>query len=209
MRRVIAILIVCALAGVAYPASGIRAAWQIRAALEAGDSALLAQRVDWASLRASLKRSQNETKQVFKEYSEAAGLPAPGLWQRIKSAALPFFSDTIIDRYVTPEGAVQIWSWRQTWRDKVRPALLAEPAGPLAGTWLAGTSVDRGLALLRRIERVAFTSPRRLEVVLLDRYAGNRRWRAAMELRGLTWMLTDIEVSSRRGGDAALGAVAR
>jgi hypothetical protein len=135
--------------------------------------------------------------------SEAAGVAKPGLWQRLKSAALPFVADPLIDRYVTAEGAPQIWSWRQTWREKIRPTLLTEPQTPLASTWLAGTALDRGLDVARRIKRATFTSPTRLEVVLRDRYTADRRWRAALELRGVAWVLTVQRRATTSGLHAA------
>ena len=177
-----------------YPLSGFNAAWQIREAARTGDTATLARRVDWAAVRQSLKRSANDARQLFGEMSEAAGVPKLGLWQRVKAAAMPFVADPMIDRYVSAEGAAQIWAWRQTWREKVRPKLLSEPASPLSGTWLENSSLDRGLSVAVRMQRVAFMSATRLELELIDRYVAERRWQATMEFRDFTWVLTDVQM---------------
>lgn len=70
---------------------------------------------------------------------------------------------------------------------------------PLAGTWLEGTRLDRGLALWRRIERVRFTAPTRFEIEVADKYRPGRRWLAALEMDGLFWRLTDVRVLRRAG----------
>ena len=131
MRRLIAVAIVMTIFGAGiYAGSAFVAAWDIREALRGGKTDVLEQRVDWASVRTSLKRIAVETRQLMQEMSEASGVPQvkPGLWQRIKTAAAPYFADPLIDRYVTAEGAPQIWAWRQTWRAKIRPTIgLVEP----------------------------------------------------------------------------------
>lgn len=209
MRKMLLLAAAVAVGALTYPASGFHAAWQIREAVRTGDTATLTQRVDFEAVRQSLKRSANETRQLMVEMSEAAGVPKPGLWQRIKAATVPFLADPIIDRYVTAEGAPQIWAWRQTWRQKVRPSIgLAEPATPLGRTWLAGTAIDRNLALARRVDRVALVSPARMEFDVRDRYVEGRSWRAALELRGLTWTLTDVEVRRITDAPRPVGGVA-
>jgi hypothetical protein len=182
---------------VVYVASPLLAAWEVRHALRTGDKATLEQRVDWPSVRASLHQSLGETQQVINELTEAAGLPKPSLWRRVVAATVPMLSGTVIDSYVTAEGAPQLYAWRQTWREKVRPAIgLGEPAMALAGTALEGTAVDKVLTLLRRVDRAVFTGPTRIELEIRDRYVETRQYRAVMELQGLTWKLTEVHVRS-------------
>lgn len=198
MRRLIALAIVILIFGAGtYAGSAFVAAWDIREALRSGKTDVLEQRVDWSAVRASLKRTAIETRQLMQEMSEASGVPTakPGLWQRIKTAAAPYFADPLIDRYVTAEGAPQIWAWRQTWRAKIRPTIgLAEPKTPLHSTWFGGTSIDHGLAIANRVDRAAFTSPGRVEFEVRDKYVESRRWRATFELRDWNWVLSEVHL---------------
>ncbi len=187
----------CLAGGATYAVMPFVAAWQIREAVRLGDQATLARKVDWPSVRQSLKSSLDEPRKAVAELSDTAGQPRPGLWQRLKVAALPYLADPLIDRYVTAEGAARLYAWRQTWRKNVRPVLGAkEPATLFTGTWFAGTSVDRGLALARRVDRARFTSFDRLEIELADRAVEGRRWFAALERRGLEWRLTEMKAMS-------------
>ena len=182
---------------VIYVAAPLLAAWEVRQALQTGDKATLEQRVDWPSVRASLRLSFGETQQVINELTEAAGVPKPSLWQRVVAATMPMLSGTVIDNYVTPESAPQLYAWRETWREKVRPTIgLGPPPMVLAGTAFQGTAVDKILTLLRRVDRAAFTGPTRIELEVRDRYVETRQYRAVMELQGLTWKLTEVYVRS-------------
>lgn len=186
-----------AIGTVIYLGSPLLAAWEVRQAIRSADKATLERRVDWTSVRATLNRSLGPAQEVIAEISEAAGAPKPGLWSRIVKATVPMLSGTAIDYYVTPEGVPQLYAWRETWRQKVRPTLgLAEPRMALAGTPLENTSLDKVLSLLKRVDRAAFTGPTRLELEVRDRYVEHRRYRAVMALKGMTWMLTEVEVLS-------------
>ncbi len=120
MRRITA-LTGAVIAGVIYLGSPMLAAWEIRQAIRTGDKATLEHRVDWTSVRATLNRSLEPAQQVIAEISEAGGAPKPGLWSRIVRATVPLLSGTAVDYYVTPEGVPQLYAWRETWRQKVRP----------------------------------------------------------------------------------------
>ena len=186
-----------AIGAVIYLGSPMLAAWEVRQAIRSADKATLERRVDWTSVRATLNRSLGPAQEVISEISEAGGAPKPGLWRRFVSATVPMLSGTAIDYYVTPEGVPQLYAWRETWRQKIRPAIgLAEPRMALAGTPLENTSLDKILSLLKRVDRAAFTGPTRLELEVRDRYAEHRSYRAVMELKGMTWMLTEVEVLS-------------
>jgi hypothetical protein len=195
LRRITLIALLLLIAAGAYAVPPFVSVWQIREAARAGDVATLERKVDWVSVRRALKQSGSETRAAMVEFSEAAGIPKPGLWQRLKSAAAPFLADPLIDRYVTAEGAPQIYAWRQAWRQKVRPGLgLQEPPSALSGTKLADTGLDRVLTLARRVERAAFAAPMRVEIDVRDRYREDRRWRAVLELQDWSWKLTEVHV---------------
>ena len=196
MRRVVGVVVLVAvLAGVVYVVSPLRAAAQIHSAVRIGDTATLGRRVDWPSVRASLKRSSGEARRVLEEISEVAGAEQPSLWQRWTTRIVPFLADPLVDRYVTAEGAPRLYAWRDTWMHKVRPKIgLSEPTTALAGTWLSGTALDRAWTAWRRVESLSFESPRRIRIVVRDRFVETRRWRAVMALDGWTWKLVELDV---------------
>ena len=194
-RRVTAVLLLVLIAAGAYSAAPFLAVWQIREALRSNDITTLERKVDWVSVRRSLKQSNGEIRAAIAEYSQASGIPKPGIWDRLKTSVAPLFADPLIDRYVTAEGAPQIYRWRETWRQKVRPAVgFSEPPTLLAATPLAGTVVDRAVSIACRLTRAAFVSPTRVEVEVRDRYKADRRWRAVLDLNGWAWQLTEVHI---------------
>ena len=196
MRRIVGVIVLVAVvACVAYVASPFWAAAQIHSAVRIADTATLERRVDWPSVRASLKRSSGEARRVLEEISEVAGVEQPGLWHRLTARIVPFLADPLVDRYVTAEGAPRLYAWRETWMSKVRPKIgLSEPATALAGTWFAGAALDRAWTAWRRVESISIQSPRRVRFVVRDRFVETRRWRAVMALDGWTWKLIDLDV---------------
>jgi hypothetical protein len=194
-RRVPAVLLLALIAAGAYAAAPFWTVWQLREALRSNDITTLERKVDWVSVRRSLKQSNGEIRAAISEYSRTSGTPKPGIWDSLKTAAAPLFADPLIDRYVTAEGAPQIYRWRETWRQKVRPAVgFSEPPTVFAATPLAGTAVDRAISVARRVTRAAFVSPTRVEVEVRDRYKADRRWRAVLDLNGWAWQLTEVHV---------------
>ncbi len=188
-RSLIAVALVLA-AVVGYGASALVGAWQVREAMRTGDIATLQERVDWAGVRRSLKSSIGETREVLAEISEAAGAPKPSLWKRFKAAALPFVSDPLIDRYVTAEAAPKLYSWRQSWRNRVRTG---DPEAESGGTALfGGTSFGRALRVAGKIQRLSLVSPGRIEIVIGDTFPKRRQWFIAMEMRAMRWTMTEI-----------------
>ncbi len=197
MRKTLILALFLAIGTVAYGAAPFFTAWQIREAVRHGDVPTLQAKVDWQSVRHSLKSSLTETRQALIELTDAAGLARPGLWQRMKMAAMPFLTDPLIDRYVTPESAPRLYAWRQSWRQQVRPKLgITDAPTLLAGTWLDGSAIDRNLSLLQRVEATRFASPTRLEIEIADRYRPRRRWVATLEMVNLSWRLTQMQVKS-------------
>jgi len=203
-RKLIGFAVLTIIASGAYVSAPMVAAWQIREAVRSGDAARLEDKVDWPSVRKSLKSSLGETRKAIGELTEVAGLPRPGIWQRLKMATLPFLADPLIDRYVTAEGAPRLYAWRQTWRRRVatiRSAagasadLVAASVTPVPEGWLHQVGLERILAATKRVKRWAFVSPMRFEIELADRIAQGRMWQAVLEMRGFSWKLTEMRVS--------------
>ena len=213
LRKLVLVVLLLLLGLATYATAPLVAAWQIREAIVAGDTVRLREKVDWPAVRRSMKSSVGDARQAIAELTEAAGLPRPGLWQRLKAAAVPFVADPLIDRYVTAEGAPQLYAWRQVWKQRmaaVRQAargtsdLLAasvtpEPRNALH-VWLQDTPVPRVLAAGRRVERWAFVSPFRLAIEIADRVVPGRSWHAEIQLQGLSWRLTGLKVVTSPGG---------
>jgi len=191
--RLLKLLLATPLLGVAYIAWPLLTALQIRDAIIAGDTATLERKVEWVSVRASLKGSLSaETKARLEKDPNA---PAPSLWQRIKATLAPSLAESAVDRYVTPENLPSLFGYRETYRTSIRPALgLQEPPTALAGTVFAGSFVDRMLSFYARVRRAVFYSLTRFEVEVIDRYQPERRYVSTFELKGWEWKLTALAV---------------
>ena len=226
LRKVVSLMVLAVIGLGAYGVAPMIAAWQIREAVVSGDTGRLRDKVDWPAVRQSLKSSLGETRIALTELSDAAGLPRPSLWQRMKAAALPYLADPLIDRYVSAEGAPKLYAWRQTWKQRVAAArgaaqasakLVAAAVTPAPQSWhvrlLQDTPAARVLALIRRVERWSFVSPTRIEIEVADRIVSGRTWHAVMEMQRLSWRLTGMKVvnvaATRPFGRAVRAAAAR
>lgn len=193
MRRVpwVTLVVLGVLAGyVVWPVYTIL---RLREAMIAGDSAALAARIEWDTVRSSLKASMSAEAMARLEADPDA--PVPTTWQRIKRAAAPHLAGGIIDHYVTPEYLPALLGYYRFWRGTVRPALVAEPPTALAGTVLANSPVDRLLSFLRRLRRAAFASPTTIVFEVQDKYTADRRYTATLDLRGWEWKLTSLAIN--------------
>ena len=203
-RRFIGFALLLSLAVGAYASAPLVTAWQIREAVRTGDTARLEDKVDWPSVRKSLKSSLGEARKAISELTEAAGVPRPSVWQRLKAAKLPFLTDPLIDRYVTAEGASKLYAWRQTWGHRVHAvreaaraptSVVAASVTRAPATWADRLGVGHVVGITDRVRRSVFVSPFRFEIELADRIARDRTWQAVLELRGLSWKLTEMRVS--------------
>ncbi|HZT47611.1 MAG TPA: DUF2939 domain-containing protein [Hyphomicrobiaceae bacterium] len=197
MRGLARVLILLAPLALGYMVWPVYAALEIRQAFIAGDTATLNRKVDWPALRASIKSSI--TPQTIARLMQDPQAPKPTLWQRIKAAVAPSMTDTIIDRYVTPENLPVLLGYRRIYRGTAQPALdLAEPRTVLAGTWLAGTRIDQFASFWVRLRRAVFYSPTRFEIEAEDQHHPGRRYIGTLEREGFEWKLTGLSVA---GGD--------
>lgn len=178
----------------AYAAWPLYTALQIRDAMLTGDTPTLTRRIEWDSLRASLKASLSPEALARLEADPDA--PPPSIWHRIKSAVAPRLAGGVIDRYVTPEHLPVLLGYRRFWRGTVQPALgRQEPPTALAGTVFAGSAVDRLASFWRRLRRAVFQSPTKIVLEVEDKYTPGRHYIATLELRGLGWKLTGLTVT--------------
>ena len=191
--RALKLMLAAALLGVGYIAWPLLTALQIREAIIARDTATLERKIEWASVRSSLKASLSAEAKARLEKDPDA--PPPSLWQRIKASITPTLAESAVDRYITPENLPSFFGYRETYRNQIRPALgLAEPPTILAGTLFAGTPIDRIASFYARVRRAVFYSLTRFEVEIVDRYQPERRYVSTFELKGLEWKLTALAV---------------
>lgn len=194
LLRTLALLVPLLLAALAYVAWPLASALAIRDAMRYGDVEVLNQRVDWDSVRGSLKASL--TPEAIAKLADDPEAPKRSLWGSVKAAVAPRFADTVIDRAVTPENLPVLLGYRETYKGSIRPALgLKEPPTALTGTLLEGSRIDKGLSFWKRVRRAVFTSPRRVLLEVEDQYRAGRRFTGTMELRGFTWKLTALSIA--------------
>ena len=194
MRWLVRVLVLALPFVLGYLVWPVHSALEIREAIVVGDTATLNRKVDWEALRASLKASI--TPETIARLMVDPDAPKPTLWQRVKAAVAPSMADSVIDRYVTPEHLPVLLGYRRIYRGTVRPALgLTEPPTALAGTWLAGSGVDRFASFWVRVRRAVFHSPTRFLLEVEDKYRPGRRYIGTLEFKSWEWKLTGLSIS--------------
>lgn len=175
---------------IAYIASPLVAVWSIREAMQSGNSAYLAHKLEWPTVRETLRASLLEF---------AAG-PAPvvvhgaetqrqGVWQRLKSGISRRAVDSMVASYVTPEGLPKLFNARKFYRENISGQAAADAARP----WH-----ERASAFWKRIKRAEFLSLTAFEIEMADRNDPTRHVIGLLKLRGLEWKLTELRVRSVR-----------
>jgi Protein of unknown function (DUF2939) len=196
MRRLLKIVVLGTVLLAAYAVWPFYSAYQIRQAVRAGDSAVLAQKIEFRAVRASLKQSLADLATAKAEAEYAAGTPRPGMIARFKAWMAPSMVDRIVDQWFTADGLPQAYNARDTWRNTVRPNLPAEPLKPLfAEAALDAGPIDRFLAFWQRVQRAVFLSWTEVEIEVRDRFVPERSYVGRLELKGLDWKLTSLKVA--------------
>lgn len=194
MHRLPRIIILTVVLVIAYMAWPFVTALQIRDAMIRGDTITLNRKIEWESLRSSLKASI--TPDVAARLAADPDAPPPSLWQRVKVAVGASVTNTVVDRYVTPERLPVLVGYRRMWRGTVQPAIgIEEPPTALASTMLGGTPIDRFVSFWKRLRSAIFHSPTYLEIEVQDKYTPARSYRATLELVGWEWKLTRMAIN--------------
>lgn len=118
--KIAAGLLVLMTAASGYAALPLLAALDIRDAVRAGDTQILASRVDWVSVRRTLSQSLHDTGETLPDFAQSSTTPSPGLWKRATAAIMPRLTGPLIERYVTAEGAPRLYRLRQMWRRELK-----------------------------------------------------------------------------------------
>jgi Protein of unknown function (DUF2939) len=173
------------LAGIIYITTPFVAAWSLREAVRNGDVEAVRGRVQWDTVRVTLRDSLAKHADLFTDAELAGSDVKPSLWQRIKGAVGGTMMDRFIESYVTPEGLPKLFQLRQTWRETVQNDL-AETAKL--------SRVERFKAVYHRVKRAEFKGLTTFEVEMADRRSTTRRYVSTMELIDYQWKLTGLRV---------------
>ncbi len=188
MKLVRRLLLVCAVLGMlagGYVATPFMTAWTIREAIKAGDSDYLEGKIEWTSVRATLKESLG--KFAFSASGEMNEAPAtPTVWQRIKSYVGQGALDKFVDTTVTPTGMSGLLGIRKTYQTRIA----GEDTAARPPIWV------RMRKVWSRVTRAEFASLDRFEMDMIDKAAPERTIACVLERRGLWWKMTELRVKS-------------
>jgi Protein of unknown function (DUF2939) len=182
MRRPIITLLGLLLLATGYIVYPFATAWNIREAIHTGNAGYLEKKIEWNSIRDSLRRSLTrialpETAADSLERTSAQ----PGLWTRIKTRIGQQAVDRMVANYVTPTGLTQLFEYRQIYRRHMasdeKPAL-----------------IERISRFWKRVKRAEFKTPTAFEVEVADKHNKSRHYVGLLQLRGFEWKLTNLEV---------------
>jgi hypothetical protein len=193
MHRLPRIILVALAVILAYGAWPFMTALQIRDAMIRGDSITLNRKIEWESLRSSIKASI--TPDIAARLAADPDAPPPTLWQRVKVAVGASLTNSVVDRYVTPERLPVLLGYRRMWRGTIQPAIgVEEPPTALAATMFGGTVIDRFVSFWKRLRSAIFHSPTYLEIEIEDKYTPGKTYRSTFELIGWEWKLTRLAI---------------
>lgn len=170
---------------VAYP---ILTVWTIREAIRTGNAAAIEAKLEWPTVRTTLRQSMIEYA-IGPTPVAAPGSAPPsiGFWQRLKNGLSRRAIDNMVESYVTPEGLPQLFGVRQFYRQNISGEQAALDAMP----WH-----QRAASFWSRIKRAEFHSPTVFEIEMADRNDPTRHYIGLLKLRGLEWKLTELRLRS-------------
>ena len=177
-----------------YAGSPYVAAWNLREAVRAGDTAYLSAKIEWDSVRATLAPSLN--RMAFDVPAPPAPDEAsvtgakPGLWKRFKAYAGQGAVNRLVGHYVTPEGLPKLFAYRKTWVQKVKGEM--EPPKTLANL------PERMRKAWARVQHADFLTLTRFAILMQDKHDPGRHFAGVLELRGTEWKLVELRVFPRK-----------
>lgn len=166
-----------------YIGSPFATAWGIREAVRNGDSDYLTSAIEWPTVRETLKPSIARIALNLPDNADPAA--SNGLWTRFKAYWGQSAVDSVVEKYVTPEGLPQLFTLRSKYRD-----LVGNDADDAKTTPI----LDRIQRAWARVKRAEFTSPTSFEIDMEDKYDPTRIYLGKLELRLVGWKLTELRV---------------
>ena len=187
----LALLAALALAAT-YVALPFWTAFSIRDAVKKGDTAYLAGKIEWPSVRETMRQSLaqhalNLPAAHPTSETAAVSMPRRGLWQRVKTYAGKRAIDAFVDTYVNAEGLPELHRYRRMYRENVSG--VSDDPSTLP-------RLERMQRAWSRIVRAEFHSLTEFEIEQRDRLEPTRSYVGLLRLRGLEWKLTALSVKS-------------
>lgn len=159
-------------------------AWFIREAVRTGNSTVLEYTIEWPKVRETLKPAIAQIALGLPDPDSPAAEP-PGLWQRIKTYWGQGTVDSLVDRYVTPEGLPQLFTLRNAYRNYVSGEGDEAQRAPL---------LERISQAWSRVKRAEFTGITTFEIDMLDKHDPTRLYLGKMELTPMGWKLKELRI---------------
>jgi hypothetical protein len=185
MWRLVSVGAFAGLLGGAYVASPFVTAWTIREAIHVNDSAYLEDKIEWVSVRASMKDSLG--KFAFSATGDMAELPEkPSLWQRVKSYVGRGAVDKFVDTTITPTGMAGLFSMRKAYT----AAVVGDDSATRPPVW------ERMRRVWSRVTRAEFKGFDRFEMDMIDKQSPDRTINCVLERRGFEWKMTELRVKA-------------
>ena len=174
---------------VAWPAWSI---YQIYDALEKNDATTLERKIDFPSVRESLKPAIRAVidSRLDRTTGDAAGQPRDG---RLRQQIGPQLMETVLNKIVTPQGIASLYAWRGDISQVLEDVKEIREIG--AATDEAGTagSVKPAALGLSNIKRFAFTSPTSFEIgIAKDASSSEPDLIVQMGFRDMDWQLIGL-----------------
>ncbi|MEL7303718.1 MAG: DUF2939 domain-containing protein [Pseudomonadota bacterium] len=178
---------VCALtlAAGAYVAGPLSAAYAVVSAVKTADTKTLQARVNWPSVRRTLKRSIVRNAELRPAALKAGRAIRPSLWQRVKYAFGASMIDRFVETYITPDGLPKLYATRERW-ERAKPAVAMD--------WTA-----RLQKFAARLKRAEFRDWTTFEIEMRDRHRMDRHIISTFQLEGFLWRLTALRVLTPPG----------
>jgi hypothetical protein len=186
MKKLLLVLVAGTVLAVGYVAYPVLTVWSIREAIRTGNSDYIEAKLDWPTVRSTLRDSMLEYA-IGPTPAAAPGSPPPkvGFWQRIKNGLSRRAVDKMVESYVTPEGLPQLFGARQFYRENVSGEQAALDSTP----WH-----ERAGSFWSRIKRAEFLSPTIFEIEMADRHDPSRHYIGLLRLRTFEWRLVELRV---------------
>lgn len=186
-------LVLCGVTAGAYAATPFLAALQLREAIHRGDTKVIETRVQWETVRPSLRHSIAVHAELVPTVPEGTDAFSPpkriSLWQRFKRSVGQRMLDRFMTTYATAEGFVRL---HRLVEKRSNGRTLAS-----AGAYGVGRVPTRSgdtWGFLRRIKRLEFLSVTSMALEVAGRHGENRTFAAQFDLVDGTWMLVSLEI---------------
>ena len=182
----------CSMVAAAYLAVPFWTAWNIREAIKGNDSSYLENKIEWPTVRSSLRESLG--KFAFSATGDIKELPEkPSIWQKIKGYVGQGALDRFVETTITPTGMNGLFTMRKAYQ----ASLGAPDPAQRPPIW------ERMRRVWSHVTRAEFASLARFEMDMIDKLSPDRTINCVLELRGFEWKMTELRVKPTAADKAA------